>query len=53
MRQVLPFGGARGSIPSAWPDTKGFVGGTDGVRDTGLIHLGAREYDPDGRRFTG
>ncbi|MEU8459167.1 RHS repeat-associated core domain-containing protein [Streptomyces griseoaurantiacus] len=50
-RRVLPFGGARGSTPSAWPDTRGFVGGTDDVKDTGLIHLGAREYDPDTGRF--
>ncbi|MEU3394932.1 RHS repeat-associated core domain-containing protein [Streptomyces albidoflavus] len=50
-RRVLPFGGVRGQAPAAWPGTKGFVGGTDDAKDTGLVHLGAREYDPDTGRF--
>ncbi|MCP3765362.1 polymorphic toxin-type HINT domain-containing protein [Streptomyces sp. MAR25Y5] len=50
-RRSLPFGGLRGAPPAAWPGTKGFVGGTDDTRATGLIHLGAREYDPDTGRF--
>ncbi|GAA0927045.1 polymorphic toxin-type HINT domain-containing protein [Streptomyces thermoalcalitolerans] len=50
-RRTLPFGGSRGAPPAAWPGTKGFVGGTDDTQATGLIHLGAREYDPDTGRF--
>ncbi|WP_439646864.1 RHS repeat-associated core domain-containing protein, partial [Streptomyces exfoliatus] len=33
------------------PGTKGFVGGTDETTTTGLVHLGAREYDPTIGRF--
>ncbi|WP_314219487.1 RHS repeat-associated core domain-containing protein [Streptomyces zaehneri] len=50
-RRVLPFGGARGTAPAAWPSTRGFVGGIDDTKDTGLTHLGAREYDPGTGRF--
>ncbi|MEU3103898.1 RHS repeat domain-containing protein [Streptomyces griseoflavus] len=50
-RPVLPFGSIRGQAPAAWPGAKGFVKGTDEARDTGLVHLGAREYDPDTGRF--
>lgn len=50
-RRSLPFGGTRGNEPSDWPGTKGFVGGTDDTRTTGLTHLGAREYDPATGRF--
>ncbi|MFC7242999.1 nucleic acid/nucleotide deaminase domain-containing protein [Catellatospora aurea] len=48
-RRTTPYGGTRGTPPSAWPDTKGFVGGTEDP--TGLVHLGAREYDPSTGRF--
>ena len=48
IRRQNPFGVTRGAVP-AWPNTRGFVGGTsDG---TGLTHLGAREYDPGIGRF--
>lgn len=47
-RRSLPFGEARGT-PPAWPGTKGFVGGTNDP--TGLVHLGAREYDASTGRF--
>ncbi|MFI2030963.1 polymorphic toxin-type HINT domain-containing protein [Streptomyces buecherae] len=49
-RRNLPFGAPRGTDPTTWPGSKGFVGGT---RDTttGLTHLGAREYDPKLGRF--
>ncbi|MCQ6555764.1 sugar-binding protein [Streptomyces sp. C10-9-1] len=50
-RRTLPFGGTRGAQPAAWPGTRGFVGGTDETADTGLVHLGAREYDPATGRF--
>ncbi|WP_405061306.1 RHS repeat-associated core domain-containing protein [Kribbella sp. NBC_01505] len=49
-KRITPYGEARGPIPTAWPGQKDFVGGT---RDdsTGLVHLGAREYDPTTGRF--
>ncbi|WP_327356332.1 RHS repeat-associated core domain-containing protein [Streptomyces sp. NBC_01304] len=50
-RRTLPFGGTRGKQPDTWPGTKGFVGGTDDTKATGLTHLGAREYDPTTGRF--
>ncbi|WP_432134969.1 RHS repeat domain-containing protein [Streptomyces sp. bgisy154] len=50
-RRTLPFGGVRGTPPTAWAGTRGFVGGTDDTSDTGLTHLGAREYDPATGRF--
>ncbi|GGO12160.1 hypothetical protein GCM10010116_24370 [Microbispora rosea subsp. aerata] len=49
-RRFKPFGQLRGSPPGSWPGERGFVGGT--VDDsTGLVHLGAREYDPAIGRF--
>ncbi|GAA3141114.1 RHS repeat-associated core domain-containing protein [Nonomuraea roseoviolacea] len=48
-RYLLPFGESRGAKPGAWPADRGFVGGT--VDPTGLVHLGAREYDPATGRF--
>jgi RHS repeat-associated protein len=48
-RRTLPYGGVRGAAPASWPDQKGFVGGTED--NTGLTHLGAREYDPLIGRF--
>ncbi|MFE4537417.1 polymorphic toxin-type HINT domain-containing protein [Streptomyces scopuliridis] len=50
-RRALPFGAPRGDTPKAWPGTRGFVGGTDDTKATGLTHLGAREYDPAIGRF--
>ncbi|MFJ4551544.1 RHS repeat-associated core domain-containing protein [Streptomyces sp. NPDC088817] len=50
-RRSLPFGGTRGTEPTSWPGTKGFVGGTNDTKATGLTHLGAREYDPTTGRF--
>ncbi|MFD5988812.1 polymorphic toxin-type HINT domain-containing protein [Streptomyces cyaneofuscatus] len=50
-RRALPFGALRGATPTTWPGSKGFVGGTDDTKTTGLTHLGAREYDPDLGRF--
>ncbi|GAA1662669.1 RHS repeat-associated core domain-containing protein [Fodinicola feengrottensis] len=46
-----PFGNNRGTVaPPAWPGQRSFVGGTADPT-TGLIHLGAREYDPTIGRF--
>ncbi|GAB2922113.1 polymorphic toxin-type HINT domain-containing protein [Streptomyces sundarbansensis] len=50
-RRTDLFGSLRGTVPSAWPGTRGFVGGTDDTKATGLTHLGAREYDPTIGRF--
>ncbi|MEU5261152.1 RHS repeat-associated core domain-containing protein [Amycolatopsis sp. NPDC021455] len=49
-RRYLPFGAPRGSAPASWPDERGFVGGTADA-SVGLVHLGAREYDPALGRF--
>ncbi|WP_234343171.1 RHS repeat-associated core domain-containing protein [Streptomyces fulvoviolaceus] len=49
-RYTKPFGEARGATPSAWPDDKGFLG-KPADTDTGLTHVGAREYDPATGRF--
>ncbi|MEU8377528.1 RHS repeat-associated core domain-containing protein [Micromonospora sp. NPDC048894] len=48
IRRQTPYGTLRGSAPS-WPNDKGFVGGT--IDNTGLTHLGAREYDPTLGKF--
>ncbi|MFJ8034784.1 polymorphic toxin-type HINT domain-containing protein [Streptomyces sp. NPDC096032] len=50
-RRTLPFGDIRGTKPGTWPGSKGFVGGTDDAKSTGLTHLGAREYDQATGRF--
>ena len=50
-RRYTPFGALRGvDEHTTWPDEKGFVGGTNDP-GTGLVHLGAREYDPATGRF--
>ncbi|WP_306316680.1 MULTISPECIES: RHS repeat domain-containing protein [unclassified Streptomyces] len=48
-RRQLPFGAPRSEESETMPGTRGFVGGTEDP--TGLIHLGAREYDPNLGRF--
>ncbi|WP_073813537.1 RHS repeat domain-containing protein [Kitasatospora sp. CB01950] len=48
-RHSLPFGATRGTAPTTWAGTRGFLGGTSDP--TGLTHLGAREYDPVQGRF--
>ncbi|MGC4755632.1 RHS repeat domain-containing protein [Micromonospora trifolii] len=50
-RRTLPFGGQRGTTPTTWPAAmdKSFLGGT--ADNTGLTHLGAREYDPQLGKF--
>ncbi|WP_328994284.1 hypothetical protein OG394_07620 [Kribbella sp. NBC_01245] len=49
-RRLDPYGNVRGTAPTAWPGQRGFVGGTNDA-STGLVHLGAREYDPTLGRF--
>ncbi|MGW3994810.1 RHS repeat-associated core domain-containing protein [Amycolatopsis sp. NPDC004772] len=44
-----PYGGDRGTPPSAWPDKHGFLGGYQNT--TGVTHIGARDYDPLAGRF--
>ncbi|MET0492969.1 MAG: polymorphic toxin type 17 domain-containing protein [Actinoplanes sp.] len=48
VRRQTPYGEARGPA-QAWPTYKGFVGGETDA--TGLINIGAREYDPLLGRF--
>ncbi|MFF4148289.1 RHS repeat domain-containing protein [Streptomyces sp. NPDC001698] len=48
-RKQLPFGEMRSQQTETIPGTRGFVGGTPDP--TGLVHLGAREYDPTLGRF--
>ncbi|WBC17745.1 hypothetical protein O7600_13355 [Micromonospora sp. WMMA1998] len=48
-RRQTPFGEDRGGGAQTWVNKKGFVGGD--VDPSGLVHLGAREYDPDLGRF--
>ncbi|MEV4437552.1 RHS repeat-associated core domain-containing protein [Streptomyces sp. NPDC049577] len=49
-RRTDIFGAPRGDQPATWPGERGFVGGVDD-KATGLVHLGAREYDPALARF--
>jgi RHS repeat-associated protein len=51
VRRFTPYGAPRGTVSGTWPSMmdKGFVGGT--LDNTGLTHLGAREYDPSLGRF--
>lgn len=50
-RRSTPFGGDRGAVPTDWVGSRGFVGGYDDRATTGLVSLGAREYDPELGRF--
>lgn len=51
-RRSTPFGGPRGTQPppGTWPTEKGFVNGNQDST-TGLVNIGAREYDPVAGRF--
>ncbi|GAA1613438.1 RHS repeat-associated core domain-containing protein [Kribbella sancticallisti] len=49
-RREDPYGNLRGAAPTAWPGQRGFVGGTNDP-STGLVHLGARDYDPTIGKF--
>ncbi|GAB1646763.1 RHS repeat domain-containing protein [Krasilnikovia sp. MM14-A1259] len=48
IRRQSPFGSPRGTT-GTWPNDKGLVGGTND--NTGLTHIGAREYDPTLGKF--
>jgi RHS repeat-associated protein len=46
VRRETPYGGLRQQqAPNGWPSSKGFVGGENDSA-TGLVHIGARPYDP-------
>jgi RHS repeat-associated protein len=49
-RYTTPFGAPRGPTAASWPDTHGFLGKPED-KNTGLTHVGAREYDPAIGRF--
>ncbi|MEW9555431.1 RHS repeat domain-containing protein [Nonomuraea sp. NPDC050783] len=49
-RRLDPFGKQRGTPPAKWPSTRGFVGGVT-EEATGLVKLGARDYDSAGGKF--
>nr|BBJ56315.1 hypothetical protein SAVMC3_89440 [Streptomyces avermitilis] len=49
-RYTKPFGESRGPAAASWPDDKGFLG-KPADTETGLTHVGAREYDPLIGRF--
>ncbi|GAA0954695.1 hypothetical protein GCM10009554_60800 [Kribbella koreensis] len=49
-RRRTPYGELRGAAPTGWQGDRGFAGGTDDA-STGLVHLGAREYDQSTGRF--
>ncbi|BCJ74526.1 hypothetical protein CS0771_40700 [Catellatospora sp. IY07-71] len=51
IRRQDPYGNPRGGTTGTWPSglDRGYVGGT--LDNTGLTHLGAREYDPTIGRF--
>nr|WP_117212992.1 RHS repeat-associated core domain-containing protein [Allorhizocola rhizosphaerae] len=46
---VPPYGEDRGTQPTGWMGSKGYVGGTKDP--SGYVHLSAREYDPSLGRF--
>ncbi|MGW3653675.1 ricin-type beta-trefoil lectin domain protein [Streptomyces sp. NPDC000878] len=45
-----PFGVQRGAESNGWRSHQGYIGGDDDA-SSGLVHLGAREYDPSTGRF--
>ncbi|MFF1818576.1 RHS repeat-associated core domain-containing protein [Kribbella sp. NPDC058245] len=49
-RRVTPYGETRGAAPTDWPGQRDFHGGTNDP-DTGLVQLGARQYDKSIGRF--
>ena len=49
-RYQTPYGTARGTAASSWPDDHTFLGKTTDTA-TGLVDVGARKYDPATGRF--
>jgi RHS repeat-associated protein len=50
-RQSSPYGEPRGTQPGSWPTQHGFLNAPANT-NTGLVEIGAREYDPTIGRFT-
>ncbi|MFD9302278.1 ricin-type beta-trefoil lectin domain protein [Streptomyces sp. NPDC060048] len=50
-RKSDPYGNQRGAVASNWPGSRGFLGTGVDDTNTGLTHIGAREYDPTTGRF--
>ncbi|MEW1640157.1 ricin-type beta-trefoil lectin domain protein [Streptomyces sp. NPDC093801] len=50
-RKSDPYGNPRGAQPGNWPGNRGFLGSGVDDTNTGLTHIGAREYEPATGRF--
>ncbi|MGW2569418.1 RHS repeat-associated core domain-containing protein [Streptomyces sp. NPDC001537] len=50
-RAFKPYGESRGTKPSNWPNQHGYLGVGIDDANTGLTHMGAREYDQTTGRF--
>ncbi|MFD8022588.1 ricin-type beta-trefoil lectin domain protein [Streptomyces lavendulae] len=50
-RKSDPYGNPRGTQPGNWPGNRGFLGTGIDDTNTGLTHIGAREYEPTTGRF--
>ncbi|MEU1514716.1 RHS repeat-associated core domain-containing protein [Streptomyces sp. NPDC005811] len=50
-RAFKPYGEARGTKPTAWPNKRTYLGVGIDDTGTGLTHIGAREYDQNAGRF--
>ncbi|MCX5274647.1 polymorphic toxin-type HINT domain-containing protein [Streptomyces virginiae] len=50
-RKSDPYGNPRGNQPTSWPGDRTFLGTGNDDNTTGLIHIGAREYEAGTGRF--
>ncbi|MGW0394260.1 ricin-type beta-trefoil lectin domain protein [Streptomyces sp. NPDC003042] len=50
-RKSDPYGNPRGTQPGNWPGNRSFLGTGVDDTNTGLTHIGAREYEPTTGRF--
>ncbi|MFE1560707.1 ricin-type beta-trefoil lectin domain protein [Streptomyces sp. NPDC058734] len=50
-RKSDPYGNPRGVQPANWPGSRGFLGSGTDDSNTGLTHIGAREYESTTGRF--
>ncbi|MGE7390921.1 ricin-type beta-trefoil lectin domain protein [Streptomyces sp. NPDC004126] len=50
-RKSDPYGNPRGVQPGNWAGSRGFLGSGIDDTNTGLTHIGAREYEPTTGRF--